>query len=68
MSTSTKKFGAILSNTMNSLSIDNQRIYQLKKRDEHTIKVTTTGINYANPLKKTKKKNKSTWLYLSTIR
>lgn len=62
MSTSTKKFGAVLSNKMNSLSIDDQRIYQLKKRNKHTIKVNTTGINWAKPLKKVKRS------YIRTIR
>ena len=63
MSTSTKKFGAVLSNKMNSLSIDDQRIYQLKKRNKHTIKVNATGINWAKPLKKKVKR-----LYVRTIR
>ena len=44
MSTSTKKFGAVLSNKMNSLSIDDQRIYQLKKRNKHTKKVKRSYI------------------------
>lgn len=65
MSTSTKKFGASLTNILNDLSVDNQRIYQLKKRNKHTAIVKSTGINYAEPLKK---KKKSTWMYLSTIR
>lgn len=66
MSSSPKKFGAVLTNKLSKMSVSNQRIYQLERRMKHHNNVKRTGVNWAKPLKKlTKKRERSV---LSTIR
>jgi hypothetical protein len=58
MPTSPKKFGAVLPNDFAKLPIEQQETLQRQLRDEHTSMVHLTGQNYAEPLKKGKRKRR----------
>tara|TARA_B100001250_G_scaffold81335_1_gene66955 strand:- start:303 stop:506 length:204 start_codon:yes stop_codon:yes gene_type:complete len=58
MPASPKKFGAVLPNNFGDLPEDQQLAIQQQRREVHTIVVNLTGQNYAEPLKKGKRKRR----------
>ena len=68
MSSSPKKFGAVLSNTLANMPIIDQMNHQLARRQIHTIVVKTVNYTWAPPLKKKKKKKSKKKSILTNLR
>ena len=62
MSSSPKKFGAVLSNTLANMPIIDQMKHQTEQREIHNVLVYAWNYNWAPPLKKKKKNKKKSTL------